>query len=750
MTVSTVVDHNDYTGNGVTTSFPYTFRIFKKTDLTVSVVDLNENITELIVDTDYTVTNAGGYSGGNVVLTTPLATGWQISIARELEATQETDLRNQGKFFAEVHEDAFDKLTMLIQQGFSIFRLALRKPSSVANWYDALGNYIRNVKDPRDAQDAATKGYVDTLANGNLSRTLRVPEPINPLPGAADRAGKIPAFNSAGDAIVILPPSGSASDVMIQLAANDGEKFIGECPTIAILRTLEPTYDKQRITLREYATGSRKGGGQLRAVLSGSAYIDNGVTVFKTPGGAAWVRINADIINPLMAGALGTGLTTDDDTVAIQRIQTLSGVTVDFLGLTYYTTADLDFSGTTKSTFRNGTLKPSVAVSNVARVHNAGHVIDGLNIDGGFATAAIGYNVDASATAVIIKNCTIKNTGKSGIVNNAFEARIDNNWIDGCGLLAVPPFVNAIYMIANEGSIVSNSRLTRCYNGVYFRTDLAASKTSRNKLIDCFMRGNGQTSDAGAQGVSCQNNANLEISGCQIYDFPNNGIDLQFSDYCHVHDNYVAGCLDGIFIGDRSCKGHNIHNNTFYQCYRGFRFLCTSATYVGSFFDNQFIGNTIVNPTYRGMELNLPNAVSQSGNRICGNVVDMTGSSTSTAQVGIYCNTISVGELSNNIVRGSPQNGIALLNCSLLKVNENIIHDASRAVSGSYDSLYIESTCARVIVRDTMAYGTANYAVRVVSGATNCSITGTRYRSMTAGGVIDAGTGTVTSDNVAM
>lgn len=29
MTVSTEVDHNEYTGNGVTTSFPYTFRIFK-------------------------------------------------------------------------------------------------------------------------------------------------------------------------------------------------------------------------------------------------------------------------------------------------------------------------------------------------------------------------------------------------------------------------------------------------------------------------------------------------------------------------------------------------------------------------------------------------------------------------------------------------------------------------------------------------------------------------------------------------
>ena len=170
MTVSTEVNQAAYTGNGVTTIFPYTFRILNSSNLTVTRINLLEVENVLTLGTDYTVSGAGTYNGGAVTLPQPLPSGYSLVIERDLAAVQETDLRNQGTFYAEVHEDVFDYLTMLIQQVTSWLGLALRRPTVKSKFYDAKQYRIANLADPANQQDAVNnrtmQSYVDKMIAG--------------------------------------------------------------------------------------------------------------------------------------------------------------------------------------------------------------------------------------------------------------------------------------------------------------------------------------------------------------------------------------------------------------------------------------------------------------------------------------------------------------------------------------------------------------------------------------------------------
>ncbi|MCK0554644.1 hypothetical protein KFO32_16510 [Pantoea ananatis] len=223
MTVSTEVNHEQYDGNGTTTVFPFRFRILKSSHMVVTVSDPDAVLSTLLLGTDYTLNGVGQINGGTVVLAKPLALGWRMSLDRSLPAVQETDLRNQGRFFAETHEDAFDYLTMLIQQALSVFGLGLKKPSWVADFYDALGNRISNLGAPKSGGDATNKSYVDTQ---NL-KNIRVPEnTVAATPALADRQNKLFAWDNQGNPIAVIPQDGSASDVLIELQKPTGSNLI--------------------------------------------------------------------------------------------------------------------------------------------------------------------------------------------------------------------------------------------------------------------------------------------------------------------------------------------------------------------------------------------------------------------------------------------------------------------------------------------------------------------------------------------
>ncbi|EPI4692648.1 hypothetical protein HMPREF3119_04205 [Morganella sp. HMSC11D09] len=228
MTVSTELSHEEYTGNGVTTDFDFRFRIFEAKHLVVSVADQGGTERILTNGTDYTLRGVGSYRGGKVILKMPLATGWKIGIARDLPAVQETDLRNQGKFFAEVHEDAFDYLTMLIQKSLGFLSLCLRKPSFISDHYDAKGNKISNLGKPVKDGDAVDLGTMKEHVSAKDKRSLRVADKDIPaLPGAAVRANKLLSFDDNGNPVVIVPESGSAADVLAELGKPDGFGLVG-------------------------------------------------------------------------------------------------------------------------------------------------------------------------------------------------------------------------------------------------------------------------------------------------------------------------------------------------------------------------------------------------------------------------------------------------------------------------------------------------------------------------------------------
>lgn len=117
MTISSLTNRVEYLGTGAVSTYAYPFKIFNEDDLLVVQVDTSDVETELIIDDDYTVSGVGTSTGGNITLVAGnLTSGYSLIIRRKLSLVQSTDIRNQGSFFPEAHENQFDKFAMIHQQ----------------------------------------------------------------------------------------------------------------------------------------------------------------------------------------------------------------------------------------------------------------------------------------------------------------------------------------------------------------------------------------------------------------------------------------------------------------------------------------------------------------------------------------------------------------------------------------------------------------------------------------------------------
>ena len=130
--VITDVNQVTYTGDGITTAWPFTFRIIEATD--IQIVVANDDGTQTDITSDYyvdMVNNTVYYPGYAPGAEPPeadqppvLTSDQKIIIYRALPVTQEADLGDNWPFY--VIENALDKLTMLIQDWRDILNRCLK------------------------------------------------------------------------------------------------------------------------------------------------------------------------------------------------------------------------------------------------------------------------------------------------------------------------------------------------------------------------------------------------------------------------------------------------------------------------------------------------------------------------------------------------------------------------------------------------------------------------------------------------
>lgn len=120
MTISTELRKaGPFTGNGVTTAFPFSFKVFAATDVAVTVANTQGNESALALGADYAVAlnaDQDAAPGGTVTLAAPLSTGYLLVVSSAVPNLQPTDITNNGGFYPRVIEDALDRHVAQVQQ----------------------------------------------------------------------------------------------------------------------------------------------------------------------------------------------------------------------------------------------------------------------------------------------------------------------------------------------------------------------------------------------------------------------------------------------------------------------------------------------------------------------------------------------------------------------------------------------------------------------------------------------------------
>lgn len=208
MTLETTVSKAVYTGNGATTEFPFSFKVWDEDQILISVTDAQGYVQEA---GEYSVTiSAGGGTVSYLHAGAPLPSGWKLAITRDMPFTQEDDYITGTRFDPEVIETALDKATAERQQlREQVQRAVILPPTS------------------------------DETPEGMAQEVLRARDEAVQSAGAA-RNSEQTAAGSASDAAASEQAAAEHEQAARQLLKNAQDTFLNINSITAEAETLEP------------------------------------------------------------------------------------------------------------------------------------------------------------------------------------------------------------------------------------------------------------------------------------------------------------------------------------------------------------------------------------------------------------------------------------------------------------------------------------------------------------------------------
>jgi hypothetical protein len=264
---------NSSTGNGVTTVFPYTFKILEDADILVQVDGVTKTLS-----THYTVSGAGVDGGGNVTFITAPADGSVVVRKRNLGYERvDFDYQEGGGFEAATVDEDIDRLVMMLQQLNANLLRAPKAPASVTadqvlsqdDWdaraskmlgFDSSGNLTLVAGGDGDAETlAAQLASTALVANGDALVGVK----LNATDAEATTQHQV---NEESVAVQRFMTAAMIADVKAGTKAVDITTAFTKAFTAAAARAVSSTY-KQALKL---LTGIYK----LTGTLSPSTFLD--------------------------------------------------------------------------------------------------------------------------------------------------------------------------------------------------------------------------------------------------------------------------------------------------------------------------------------------------------------------------------------------------------------------------------------------------------------------------------------------